>query len=470
MDSLLHIIVAVSDWIWGLPMIILLLFSGIFLTIRLGFFHFRYAPYIIKQTIGSIFKKSNAKGKGTVSPYQSLTSALACTIGAGNITGVPVAIMFGGPGAIFWMWMISIIAGAIKFSEVTLAVNYREKNTKGEYVGGPMYYMTKGLNMKWLGVWFAAAMMFEVLASIMVQGNSLALTVEETFNISPVITGIITMIIVGIVIIGGIKRIVSFTEKFVPLMIFLYLAAAFAVVIINADMIGEVLGLIFSYAFQPMAAAGGFGGAAIAQTVRWGFARGVYSNEAGVGTAPIVHAAAETDHPVRQGLWAITEVVIDTLIVCSATAFVILSTGVWTNEGFTEDPSGLTSVAFAEGLGSIGSYIVSIALLFFVVSTVIVLSYYGEKQAEFLFGAKAVWVVKVIYVVSLFIGAVGGAKAIWSLLDISLAAMAVPNIIALLLLSREVKQLKDDYFNSFDFYLKDIGKHPQPNEKDAGGN
>lgn len=456
----LDLIVQISDWIWGPPMIILLFVSGIFLTVRLGFFQFKYAGYIFKQTVGSIFKKQDEKQKavGTISPFQALTSALACTIGAGNIVGVPVAIMFGGPGAIFWMWVISFLAGAIKFSEVVLAVRYREKNELGEYVGGPMYYMTKGLNMKWLGVWFAVALMIEVSISIMVQGNSLAASVQESFNISPAITGIIVMILVGIVIIGGIKRIGTFTEKFVPLMIFIYLGGSLIIVLMNINMLGEVFALIFGYAFQPIAAAGGFGGAVVAQAIRWGFARGVYSNEAGVGTAPIAHAAATTDHPVRQGLWAIAEVIIDTVIVCSATAFVILSTGVWTAEGAGEDAAALTAAAFAEGLGTFGGYIVTISLAFFVISTVIVLSYYGEKQAEFLFGVKAVWVVKFIYVISLFIGAIGGAKVVWSLLDISLAAMAIPNIIALLLLSREVVKLKDEFFTSMDFYLKDVGK------------
>ena len=457
---MIETIEAVSDWIWGPPMVILLLISGIYLTFRLGFFQFRHAVYIFQQTIGSLFRKENRKNKakGTITPFQALTSGLASTIGAGNITGVPVAIMFGGPGAIFWMWVIALLAGSIKFSEVVLAVHYREKNKLGEYVGGPMYYITKGLNMKWLGIWFAIAMMIEVSASIMVQGNSLALSVQESFHINPRITGIVTMILVAFVIIGGIKRIGSFMEKFVPIMIVLYLAGTLLIVVMNIDMFGEVLSLIFGYAFQPMAAAGGFGGAAVAQAVRWGFARGVYSNEAGVGTAPIAYAAATTDHPVRQGFWAIIATVIDTIIVCTATAFVILSTGVWKGEGATEDPSALTAIAFAEGLGTIGGYVVTISLLFFVVSTIIVLSFYGEKQAEFLFGPKATWVLKVVYVASIYLGATGGAKVIWSLLDISLAGMAVPNIIALLLLSKVVADLKRDFFTSPDFYLADISR------------
>lgn len=457
---MIEVIENISDWIWGPPMVILLVVSGVFLTIRLGFFQFKHAVYIFKQTLGSLFKKQKVKdkGKGTISPFQALTSALACTIGAGNIVGVPVAIMFGGPGAIFWMWIIALLAGAIKFSEVVLAVHYREKNEKGEYVGGPMYYITKGLKMKWLGVWFAIALMIEVAISIMVQGNSLALSVQESFNVSPLVTGIIAMVLVGAVIIGGIKRIGSFTEKFVPLMVVFYLGGALIIVIMNIDMLGEVLGLIFTYAFKPMAATGGFGGAVVAQAVRWGFARGLYSNEAGVGTAPIAYAAAKTDHPVRQGLWAVLATVIDTIVVCSATAFVILSTGVWTASGAGKDPSALTAVAFAEGLGTFGGYIVTIALLFFVISTVIVLSYYGEKQVEFIFGTKAVWVAKIVYVISILIGAVGGAKVVWSLLDISLAAITIPNIIALLLLSKVVVDLKKEYFTSPDYYLADIKK------------
>lgn len=454
MERLIDYIVAVSDWIWGPPMIILLFLTGIFLTIRLGFFQFRYAFYIIKQTIGRVFKKTN--GEGTISPFQALTSALACTIGAGNIVGVPAAIMFGGPGAIFWMWMIALLASAIKFSEVVLALKYREKNARGEFVGGPVYYMAKGLNMRWLGVWFAIALMIEVIPSVMVQGNSLAATVQETFNVNPVMTGIVSMLIVGFVIIGGIKRIGKFTEKFVPLMVGLYLFGALIIVIMNFNMVGEVLSLIFTYAFQPMAAVGGFGGAAIAQAIRWGFARGVYSNEAGVGTAPIAHASATTDHPVRQGLWAVMEVVIDTVIVCTATAFVVLSTGVWKNEGAGGNPSALTTEAFSVALGQTGGLIVTIALVFFVISTVIVLSYYGERQAEYLFGLKGGKIMKFVYVLSVFVGAIGGAQTIWSLLDISLAAMAIPNIIALVLLSKEVVEMKREFFASEKYYLLDI--------------
>jgi len=459
METFFDLIGKISGWLWGPPLIILLAFGGIFLTVRLGFFQFKYAGYILKQTFGKIFSKY--EGEGTLSPFQALTSALACTVGAGNIVGVPAAIMFGGPGAVFWMWVIAVLGMASKFTESVLAVKYREKNEEGEYVGGPMYYISKGLKMKWLGVWFAIGLMLEVIPSTMVQGNAVANSAKASFNISPVVTGIILAVVVGAVVIGGIKRIGKVTEKLVPFMALLYVGAAIIVVLINFAKIPEVLGLIFGYAFRPMAPVGGFAGAAIVATIRWGFARGVYSNEAGLGTAPIAHAAAATDHPVRQGLWAMTGIIIDTIVVCSATAFVVLSSGVWKNPGAMENASGLPAEAFSQYFGQFGSYLVTISLIFFVVSTIIVLTYYGEKQAEFLFGLKGAKVMKYVYVVSILIGAVGGAKILWQFLDITLALIVIPNMIAILLLSGEVAELKNEFFNSEKFYLKDTSKVSQ---------
>ncbi len=456
MDAFLDIIAKISGWLWGLPLILLLGLGGIYLTIRMGFFQFKYAGYILKQTFGSIFKES--KGEGTVTPFQALTAALASTVGAANIVGVPAAIMFGGPGAIFWMWFIAVMGMASKFTETTLAIKYREKNDEGEFVGGPMYYITKGLNMKWLGVWFAAGLMFEIIPSTMVQANSVASSAFEAWNLSPVISGLIMMVLVGLVVIGGIKRIGKFAEKFVPFMATLYVGAALIILFMNLGKVPEVLGLIFGHAFQPMAPVGGFVGAAVAAAVRWGFARGVYSNEAGLGTAPIAHAAATTDHPVRQGIWAMSGIIIDTLIICSATAFVVLSTDVWKQPGAIDNPSALTAQAFALNFGSIGSNLVTLSLVFFVISTVITLVYYGEKQAEFLFGTKGGKIMKYVYVLSVFVGALGGGRILWQFLDISLAAIVIPNMIAILLLSGEVKKLKDEFFTSEDYYLKDINE------------
>lgn len=469
MERIEGTITAVSDWLWGFPLILLLAFAGVFLTVRLGFIQFRYPIYTFRQTIGRAFSRraGASAGSGTISPLQSLTTALASTVGAANIVGVPVAIMFGGPGAVFWMWMIALIGMATKFAECTLGVRYRERNEAGEYVGGPMYYITRGLGMRWLGVWFAVAFALEIVPSVMVQGNSVASSASETFGLPPFAGGLLVMVIVGAVVIGGIKRIGTVTAGLVPLMAGIYLLGAGLVIIANFRQVPEVVALIFSHAFQPVAAAGGFGGAVVAEALRWGFARGLYSNEAGLGTAPIAHAAATTDHPVRQGLWAMTSVVFDTLIICSATAFVVLSSGVWNDEGAEGNAEALTTLAFTEHLGPMGGYLVSVCLIFFVVSTIIVVIHYGEKQIEFLFGLRPASLLKYVYVAAILVGAVGGGRFIWSLLDIMLAAMLIPNIIALLLLSSEVRRLMNEFFKGEKYYLKDTGRVPERPEQDG---
>lgn len=456
MNDIINLVTKVSDWLWGVPIISLLVLSGIFLTIKLGFFQFRYPIYIFKQTFGSIFKKP--KGEGDISPRQALTSALSSTVGAANIIGVPAAIMFGGPGAIFWMWVIAIIGMAIKFSESVLAVHYREKNDAGEFVGGPVYYISKGLRWKWLATWFAFALMIELIPSIMVQGNAVSSAVRETFNGNTLITGIVVAILVGIIVFGGLKRIAKVTEIVVPGMAIVYVGAGLVIVLMNISEIPNVLSLIFSYAFEPMAAFGGFAGAVVAETIRWGFARGLYSNEAGLGTAPIAHAAAQTDHPVRQGFWAVIGIVIDTLIICSTTAFVVLSSGVWTADGAMDDPAALTTIAFREYFGYTGSLLVTISLIFFVLSTIIVIIFYGSRQAEYLFGLTAGKIMKAVYIVSIVIGAIGGAQMIWNFLDLMLAMILIPNMIAVLLLSGEVKRLTTEFFTSEKYYKKDIAE------------
>ncbi|WP_214690687.1 MULTISPECIES: sodium:alanine symporter family protein [unclassified Exiguobacterium] len=456
MNEFITLVTNVSDWLWGVPIISLLVLSGIFLTIKLGFFQFRYPIYIFKQTFGSIFKKP--KGEGDISPRQALTSALSSTVGAANIIGVPAAIMFGGPGAIFWMWVIAIIGMAIKFSESVLAVHYREKNDAGEFVGGPVYYISKGLRWKWLATWFAFALMIELIPSIMVQGNAVSSAVRETFNGNTLITGIVVAILVGIIVFGGLKRIAKVTEIVVPGMALVYVGAGLVIVLMNFSEIPNVLSLIFSYAFEPMAAFGGFAGAAVAETIRWGFARGLYSNEAGLGTAPIAHAAAQTDHPVRQGFWAVIGIVIDTLIICSTTAFVVLSSGVWTADEAMDDPAALTTIAFNEYFGYTGSLLVTISLIFFVLSTIIVIIFYGSRQAEYLFGLTAGKIMKAVYIVSIVIGSIGGAQMIWNFLDLMLAMILIPNMIAVLLLSGEVKRLTTEFFTSEKYYKKDIAE------------
>jgi len=456
MEKLLDIVGKISGWIWGTPMLVLLVGGGLFLTISLGFFQFRYFGYIIKQTFGKILSKET-RGEGTVTPFQAATSALASTVGASNIVGVPVAIMFGGTGAIFWLWGIALLGSASKFTEVVLGLKYREKNEEGEWVGGPMYYIEKGLNWKPVSILFAFGLMIELVPSIMVQANSVAGSAQD-MGISPLITGIIVCILVGLVVVGGIKRIGSVSEKLVPFMAGLYLIGAGIIILMNIANVPAAFALIFKHAFQPAAAVGGFTGAAVAQALRWGVARGCYSNEAGMGTAPMAHSAAITDHPVRQGFWGIFEVIVDTLVICTTTALLILTTGIWKVEGASQTANALPSMVFTKVYGPIGGSIVTFSLLCFVVSTIIVIIFYGEKQAEFLFGLKFSKFMRYVYLASIVIGAVGGAKLLWSFLDILLALIIVPNMISIIALRKDVIELTREFFTSDLYYKKDISK------------
>jgi len=455
MDRIIEIVNIATGWVWGLPMLLTLGLGGLFLSARLGFFQVRYFPYIIKQTFGKMFMKVE---EGEVSPFAAATAALASTVGASNIIGVPAAIMFGGPGAVFWMWVMAFMGMGSKFVEIVLGFKYREKNEEGEYVGGPMYYMEKGLNMKWLGIFFSFVLMIELVPSIMVQANSVSASALEAFNLNPAITGGVTLVLVGLVVIGGITRIAKVTEKLVPFMALAYFIGAMVIVIVNIAEVPRVLGLIFGYAFRPMSAVGGFAGSVVAASVRWGVARGVYSNEAGMGTAPMAHSSATNDHAVRQGFWGLFEIIVDTIIICSTTAFVVLSSGVWNAPGAMDNPSGLPAAAFTDFYGPIGGTVVTLSLLLFVVSTLIVIIFYGEKQAEFLFGLKFSRVMRYVYLASIFIGAIGGAKTLWIFLDIMLAMIIFPNMLALFLLHGEVRELTQEFFSSEKYYLKDVGK------------
>ncbi|OZI11446.1 sodium:alanine symporter family protein [Bacillaceae bacterium SAS-127] len=447
MEKFEQMISEITGWIWGMPMILLLLGGGVFLTIRIGFFQFRYFPHIIKETFGKIFSKDDAPG--SVTPFQATTSALASTIGAANIVGVPVAIALGGPGAIFWMWLVAMIGMGSKYAEVVLGVKYRTKNEEGEWTGGPMHYIEKGLGWKPVASFFAFFLMLEIVASTMVQSNSLSQTVESSFNIPPIVTALIVVVLVALVTLGGIQRIGSVTEKFIPLMVIIYLVSAIIVLAFNVSEIPAAFALIFKSAFAPISAAGGFAGAGVAAAIRWGLARGIYSNEAGMGTAPIAHAAAKTDHPAKQGLWGIFEVVIDTLVVCTMTALLVLTSGAW-KEVTADKASTMVVEALSTVMGSgIAGTLISICLFFFVLSTVVVIVFYGEKQAEYLFGLRFAKVMRFVYLVAIIVGAVGGLQFIWQFLDLMLAMIILPNVIALLFLSGEVKELTQDYIKNY---------------------
>lgn len=436
----------INDFVWGPVMLMLLVGTGIYFSIFTGLLQIRKFSFVMKNTIIKIFHKEENSADGDISPFQALTTALAATVGTGNIAGVATAIALGGPGAIFWMWISAFFGMMTKFAEVVLAIHYREKNELGNWVGGPMYYMSKGLNFKWLGVIFS---IFGALAAFgignMVQSNSVAAALESSFHIPPIVTGITLSIAAGLVILGGINRIASVTEKIVPFMAGFYIIGSLIVIIINISELPIAFELIFRSAFAPQAAVGGFTGATIMMAMRRGIARGVFSNEAGLGSAPIVHAAAKTDHPVRQGFWGIFEVFADTLVICTLTALVIITSGLWSS-GITG--AALTTNAFNKALPGIGGIIVAIGILFFAFSTILGWAYYGERCAEYLFGSKINKIYRILWIPLITVGAVGNLELIWDIADTLNGLMAIPNLIALLGLSGVVFKLTKDFFEN----------------------
>lgn len=461
MEQLLAMITAFTNWLWGPPLLALVVGGGVFLTVRLGFFQIVYFPYIMKQTFGKMFSKSD--GEGTVSPFQAATAALASSIGAANIVVVPSIIFVAGPGAVFWMWVTAILGQATKFSEIVLGLKYREKNEAGEYVGGPAYYMKNGIGGplgKILGFCVAFFFMIEILPSITLQTLSAAAPLA-TIGISNQIAVGIILVLVLLVVYGGISRIGKVTEKLVPLMALIYFITAFVVIIANIGQLPHVFYLIFAGAFNPEAIATGIAGASIAKAIQNGVARGVYSNEAGMGSAPYAHSTAVTDHPCRQGMWGIFEVFVDTIIVCSLSAIVVLSTGVWTTTTTPDSPDKAIAVtkAISSIFGNFGSAIISICLFLFVLSTIIVIVFYCEKQAEYLFGAVVGKVMRFVASAMVALALFVSFDNAGVFLDFTLGLVVVPNMIAVLLLSGEVVKLKKEFFNTpGKYYMKDIGK------------
>ncbi len=447
MDKLMEINGIINDFVWGPPMLILLVGTGIYLTIRTNFFAITKLGYVLRETLMKMFQKGQG-GEGEITPFQAVATALAATVGTGNIAGVATAIAIGGPGAIFWMWVSAIFGMTTKYAEVVLSIQYREKTEDGRFVGGPMYYISNGLKgMKWLAYVFA---FFGALAAFgignMVQSNSIAQSLEVTFKIPPLVTGIVVAVAVAVVILGGLKRIATVTEKLVPFMAAFYILGGLLIIIINGKHIPEAFGLIFGSAFTGTAAIGGFTGSVMKEAMKRGVARGVFSNEAGLGSAPIAHAAATTDHPVRQGLWGVFEVFIDTIIICTITALSIITSGVW-NSG--ETGAALTTHAFNTGLpGTWGGIIVSIGILLFAFSTLLGWSYYGERCAEYLFGPKVIKVYRIIWIPFVVIGAIGGLDFLWDLADTLNGLMAIPNLIGILGLSGVVIKLTKDFFDN----------------------
>jgi AGCS family alanine or glycine:cation symporter len=426
MEALENILTQISDLLWGYPLIILLFGTHVFLTFRLK---------IIQRFIGKAIKISlrrDKEGKGDISQFGALTTALAATIGTGNIVGVSTAVAAGGPGAVLWMWLTGVFGIATKYSEALLAVKYRVKMPDGSMAGGPMYVLERGLNMKWLAVLFAAFTSVTAFGiGNMVQANSISTLVNEAFQVPTWITGLILATLTAFVIIGGIKSIAKVCERLVPFMAITYVIGCLVVLGMNISGIPDTVMLILNSAFSGHAVVGGFLGAGMKEAIRFGIARGLFSNESGLGSAPIVAAAAQTKNPVRQALVSSTGTFWDTVVVCAITGLVIVNSGEWMN-GLTG--AALTKQAFSD-FHIIGPIVLTLGLLTFVFSTILGWSYYGEKAAEYLFGNKVIKPYRYLWVMFVMIGSVMSLNVVWTFADITNALMAVPNLVSLLLLS-----------------------------------
>ncbi|KJZ12283.1 MAG: alanine/glycine:cation symporter family protein [Marinomonas sp.] len=447
MEALTNFIGTVNGIVWGWPMLILILGVGFFMSIGLKLMPILKLGTGFKLLAGGTKAEKGEESEGEVPPYQALMTAMAATVGTGNIAGVATAVFLGGPGALFWMWMTALVGMATKYAEAVLAVKYREVDEEGNHVGGPMYYIKNGMgkNWAWLGTTFA---IFGAIAGFGigngVQSNSIAQVIETNFSVSPLITGLIVMVLVGAVLMGGIKRIGSVAGALVPFMAVAYIIAGLIVLATNADQIGPAMSLILESAFTGHAAEGGFAGAAVWAAIRFGVARGVFSNEAGLGSAPIAHAAAQTKDPVRQGLVAMLGTFLDTILICTITGLVIVSSGLWTSG---TSGAALTSAAFAQALPGIGNYLVAISLAIFAFTTIIGWSFYGERCVEFLLGVKAIKPYRILWILAIPVGATLSLDFVWLLADTLNAMMALPNLIAIVVLSPVVFQLTREFFD-----------------------
>ncbi len=459
-----------KDIAWGPWMLLLLVGTGVFLTVRVGFLQFTQFGYAMKNTIGKLFQKQSAAG-GEVTPFQALTTALAATVGTGNIAGVTGAIAVGGPGAVFWMWLSALFGMVTKYAEVVLAVQYRERNAKGDYVGGPMYYIKNGMGEKWK--WLANV--FSVLAALaafgignMTQVNTIAgsfnavidafggdtqssavVLLGQTVPVSSIAVGLLVAVIVAMVLFGGVKRIGRVTESMVPLMAAIYIVCGLVVVGANLDSVGRIFEMIFRGAFNAEAALGGAFGITIMSTIQKGVGRGVFSNEAGLGSAPMAHAASSEKNPVKQGMYGIFEVFMDTIVICTLTALTLLcgvESGVdiaWGQSAGAE----LIIASFSTVMGGkLGSAMLAIAISLFALSTILSWSLYGTRCCEFLLGHKAGYLYQVAFVLFVVVGATLNLELVWDIADTLNGFMAIPNLIALLALSGVVVKLTREHF------------------------
>lgn len=437
-----------NDWIngivWGPPFMILLVGTGAYLTLRLGFFQFTHLRFAWRRTFGTLFRRRKAVEKGAISPFQAVSSAMAATIGVGNIAGVATAIALGGPGAVFWMWVVALVGMATKLAEATLGLKYRQVDADGHVSGGVFYYIEHGLGSRWK--WLA--LVYAVLAGVaafgignMVQANTMAHALETGMGVPDWLTGLVIMFLVGLVTLGGIRRIAVTAERIVPTMALIYVIGAIGILVSFYDRIPEAFAQIFTGAFSPASAVGGFAGATVGSAIRYGIARGIFSNEAGLGSASIVHAQAQ-NKPFAQGLWGMWEVFVDTLVVCTMTALVILVTGAI---GTGQTGAELTSTAFSNGLPGVGGWIVLLSLVLFSYTTMLTWNFYGEKSWEYAFGRRVILPYRVVFIGFLYLGAVGGLSTVWDISDTLNGLMAAPNLVALVLLAGVLVKEKAQY-------------------------
>ena len=457
MQGIIDFLVACANWFWGLPIVILIVGGGFYLSLRLGFPQISKLGYICSQTFGKRFVRAE---EGKISPFAAACSALGASIGASNIVGVPVAIALGGPGAIFWMWIVALVGCCTKYVEIALCMKHRTKNEKGEWVGGSFSYVKELFGGKKAGKAIAIfCAFFTMIAGIpSIAAQTLSATSQvAVFGANGTVFGIIIAAVIALIIFGGIKRIAAVMEKAVPIMAAIYLLGVLIILVLNAGEILPALGSIVTSAFTGHAAIGGFTGSTIAMAIRWGAARGVYSNEAGFGSAPSAHAAADVDHPIRQAVWGVFEVAVDTIIVCTATALSVLVTGVWTDPAV--EAGALGQAAFHTVFGVAGDYFVAICVLLFVITTISVVIFYDERQAEFLFKttkAGVAW--RFIAIATMIIVTFGMELTImYQLMDFFSALFIIPNMIAVIFLVPQVVELQKEFFNTpGKYYLADV--------------
>ncbi len=447
-----HLNQMLNSVLWGRGMLLCFLLVGLLFTIGTHFFQVRWFPQWMRLTIGSVLSRNSPKkdlSAHSITPFQALSTALAAAIGTGNIVGVAIALSTGGPGAIFWMWASAFLGMMTSFAEKTLGIRYRYKDVKNRWVGGAMVYMEKGLHCKWMALLFAALCIpVSFGMGNLSQSNSMAQAMENAFGISPAITGGVAAVLIGIILLGGIKRIAGVTEKLVPIMAILYLAAGCAVILLHIRRLPQALGTIFADAFSIRSAAGGAMGYGMARAMRTGVSMGVFSNEAGLGTSVIVHCDAEVKEPVEQGMWGIFEVFADTLICCTVTALAILTAGVW-SPSCTQSGAALCAAAFSTVFGVAGEKFIAVSIVLFAFATLIGWSYYGERAVSYLLGDRAVPYYKIFFAAVVLLGSMVKMELAWSLSDTFNALLAIPNLIAVTILSREVFGMTKDYVCRF---------------------